>query len=56
MTSMSGSPKTVKRFPLPVFASSSPIARSAFIRTSITGIRPTRRSFTTEAKSLEIGL
>ena len=33
-SSMSGSPKTMKRLPLPVFfSSSSPIARSGFIRT-----------------------
>ena len=37
---MSGSPKTVNRLPAPVFLSSSPISRSAFIRTMSTGMRP----------------
>ena len=47
---MSGSPKTVKRLPAPVFFRSSPISRSAFIRTSSTGIRPSLRSPATLAK------
>src|SRR6266511_6471041 len=37
---MSGSPNTVNRLPAPVFFNSSPITRSAFIRTSSTGTRP----------------
>ena len=45
--SMSGSPKIVNRFPDPVFFSStSPIARSEFIRTSTTRIRPIENSLT----------
>ena len=42
--SMSGSPKTVKRLPAPVFFSSSPMSRSAFIRTISTGMRPSLRT------------
>ena len=48
--SMSGSPNTVNRLPAPVFFSSSPITRSAFIRTSSTGTRPGLRSAATFAK------
>ena len=45
--SMSGSPKIVNRFPDPVFfRSTSPIARSEFIRTSTTRIRPIENSLT----------
>ena len=47
---MSGSPKTVKRLPAPVFFSSSPISRSAFIRTISTGMRPSLRTPATLAK------
>ena len=48
--SMSGSPNTVNRLPAPVFLSSSPISRSAFIRTISTGSLPSRRSPSTWAK------
>ena len=47
---MSGSPKTVKRLPAPVFLSSSPMSRSAFIRTISTGMRPSLRTPATLAK------
>ena len=48
---MSGSPKTVKRLPAPVFfSSSSPIARSGFMRASITGSLPYWRSLSATAK------
>ena len=47
---MSGSPKTVKRLPAPVFFSSSPMSRSAFIRTISTGMRPSLRTPATLAK------
>jgi hypothetical protein len=48
--SMSGSPNTVNRLPAPVFFSSSPMTRSAFMRTSSTGTRPSCRSPATLAK------
>ena len=47
---MSGSPKTVNRLPAPVFFSSSPMTRSAFIAPAAPAPAPERRSAATLAK------